>query len=201
MRNISKTAFAMLLLFLLFSTTSYSATVTPNGNAVLSVSGLTWTYGPNNNTNWETIVYGPYDVTFDFGTYNDVVLGHSDVGAFTQLEANMAAQNLATAINNYNTAHPTATLIYVDNSVGDVPSAQVPGELVPTNNVYFYTLGYEMSYPETWGVSATYPLRSRGTPASTWAVFNTSAVPIPGAVWLLGSGLIGIVGIRRKIRN
>ena len=25
-----------------------------------------------------------------------------------------------------------------------------------------------------------------------------SAVPIPGAVWLLGSGLIGIVGVRRK---
>lgn len=27
------------------------------------------------------------------------------------------------------------------------------------------------------------------------------AVPIPGAVWLLGSGLIGIVGIRRKLKN
>lgn len=26
-------------------------------------------------------------------------------------------------------------------------------------------------------------------------------VPIPGAVWLLGSGLIGIVGIRRKLKN
>jgi len=26
-------------------------------------------------------------------------------------------------------------------------------------------------------------------------------VPIPGAVWLLGSGLIGIVGIRRKFKN
>jgi len=28
-----------------------------------------------------------------------------------------------------------------------------------------------------------------------------SAVPIPGAVWLLGSGLIGIVGVRRKIKK
>jgi hypothetical protein len=26
-------------------------------------------------------------------------------------------------------------------------------------------------------------------------------VPIPGAVWLLGSGLIGLIGIRRKFRN
>ena len=27
-----------------------------------------------------------------------------------------------------------------------------------------------------------------------------TAVPIPGAVWLLGSGLIGLLGIRRRIR-
>ena len=33
----------------------------------------------------------------------------------------------------------------------------------------------------------------------SWASFQV--VPIPGAVWLLGSGLIGIVGIRRKIKN
>ncbi|MCP3874026.1 MAG: VPLPA-CTERM sorting domain-containing protein [Desulfobacteraceae bacterium] len=30
-----------------------------------------------------------------------------------------------------------------------------------------------------------------------WVV-NTSSVPIPGAIWLLGTGLIGLVGLRRK---
>jgi hypothetical protein len=30
---------------------------------------------------------------------------------------------------------------------------------------------------------------------------HANAVPIPGAVWLLGSGLIGIVGVRRKIKK
>jgi hypothetical protein len=32
----------------------------------------------------------------------------------------------------------------------------------------------------------------------TYARVGTSAVPIPAAFWLLGSGLIGLVGIRRK---
>lgn len=30
---------------------------------------------------------------------------------------------------------------------------------------------------------------------------TVAPIPIPGAVWLLGSGLIGIVGIRRKLRT
>lgn len=30
---------------------------------------------------------------------------------------------------------------------------------------------------------------------------SVSGVPIPGALWLFGSGLIGIVGIRRKFKN
>lgn len=34
-----------------------------------------------------------------------------------------------------------------------------------------------------------------------WALVPDTAVPIPGAVWLLGSGLIGIVGIRKKIKQ
>ena len=30
---------------------------------------------------------------------------------------------------------------------------------------------------------------------------NASSVPIPGAVWLFGSGLVGLVGLRRKLKS
>ncbi|MDY7001444.1 MAG: hypothetical protein SVS15_06645 [Thermodesulfobacteriota bacterium] len=33
------------------------------------------------------------------------------------------------------------------------------------------------------------------------AYAETSGVPIPGAVWLLGSGLLGLVGFRKKIKS
>ena len=32
---------------------------------------------------------------------------------------------------------------------------------------------------------------------ATMTVTSISPVPIPGALWLLGSGLIGLIGIRR----
>ncbi|MCK4822507.1 DUF4465 domain-containing protein, partial [bacterium] len=35
------------------------------------------------------------------------------------------------------------------------------------------------------------------TPAY-FALDDVTTVPIPGAVWLLGSGLLGLIGIRRK---
>ena len=34
-----------------------------------------------------------------------------------------------------------------------------------------------------------------------WTAFSVAEVPIPGAVWLLGCGLVGLVGLRRKIKN
>ena len=39
-----------------------------------------------------------------------------------------------------------------------------------------------------------------GTSGYFCDVSISSATPIPGAVWLLGSGLVGLVGFRRKMK-
>ena len=55
------------------------------------------------------------------------------------------------------------------------------------------------SNPDNWHF-----LLSGGTGGSMpWSNFNymltqTGATPIPGAIWLLGSGLIGLVGLQRR---
>ena len=37
--------------------------------------------------------------------------------------------------------------------------------------------------------------------SSFYIVGTMSEVPVPAAVWLLGSGLIGLIGIKRKIKK
>jgi|LGVE01.1.fsa_nt_gb hypothetical protein len=75
-----------------------------------------------------------------------------------------------------------------------------------------YTWGWETSY-EHWNDDAV-----RGNIAGPWEelrypeghplegqsidmAFEITTVPIPGAVWLLGSGLIGLVAVRRRCRK
>ncbi len=35
----------------------------------------------------------------------------------------------------------------------------------------------------------------------TWNTFNLTPVPVPAAVWLFGSGLLGLAGVARRKRN
>ncbi|WP_022662549.1 hypothetical protein [Paucidesulfovibrio longus] len=52
-------------------------------------------------------------------------------------------------------------------------------------------------------LSAADSLAGAGSTNSDYGFHSmeTTATPIPGAVWLLGSGLLGLIGLRRRISN
>ena len=79
----------------------------------------------------------------------------------------------------------------------------------PMWNINYWTgTGTEyVSDPEDWAWSSDFIYGGQGLGHKDTAYFamavreiQVSTVPVPAAVWLLGSGLLGLVGIRRKIK-
>jgi hypothetical protein len=58
-----------------------------------------------------------------------------------------------------------------------------------------YITGYDPT-PGTWSLTAN---NAGGKTASFSA--SSSSVPIPTAVWLLGSGLLGLIGMKKRIKS
>jgi hypothetical protein len=57
--------------------------------------------------------------------------------------------------------------------------------------------------PENIDMSGRYALLDIYNNSSMTVQYQSqlAPVPIPAAVWLLGSGLVGLIGIRRRIRS
>jgi hypothetical protein len=92
----------------------------------------------------------------------------------------------------------------VDSANGE-GNLGVFGDADPTNDsITMYLVGYQrLSFGDTGGsltnglmsgvnYLATITLEADGT-------LTISNVPVPGAIWLLGSGLLGLLGLRRRI--
>jgi hypothetical protein len=87
--------------------------------------------------------------------------------------------------NSDDYANKSATFPAVTNGLGQsvppaFPTDQTQGTIVTSMNAYV---------GETIHFTATLEAKDHTT------------VPIPGAMWLLGSGLVGLVGIRRRFQK
>lgn len=91
-------------------------------------------------------------------------------------------------------------LFYVSlgNSFGGPPTNAGPFEYLLSAHPFWLAEAHPSipSYAWYFDTDGGYQwARDKGTNSYAWAV---RAVPIPGAVWLFGSGILGLAGLRRK---
>lgn len=61
--------------------------------------------------------------------------------------------------------------------------------------------GTDYQWGDSYNIGVYMTMDGDDTYFPSWLVRDNTPVPIPGAAWLLGSGLLGIIGIRRRSRN
>ena len=147
----------------------------------------------------------PFNVEFLAGTANDIY-GDSPTFDFSPLEASFAVDAVNEALNSR-----SANSIW--GNVG--PQGGGPGygfygigtgvKSVEAINYTLYLGGYVRGSDsgEQW-VEAVKDTAFAGLIESSdanWSWAKFTPVPIPAAVWLLGGGLIGLVGLRRRFKN
>ncbi len=86
-------------------------------------------------------------------------------------------------------------------SLGYNAIAKITGEGAGSNNYDYVAMNASTSYP--WFTFLDYDGEGMGSGGALYATdYSTTGVaqvvPIPGAIWLLGSGLLGLIGIRRR---
>lgn len=182
---------AFFSILMLGETNTQATTVTFNVPTWVSLDGKSYggftfhgnwgNYGyPSSAPNIAPTILGDYSsthyITFDAGTFT-----------FTAMTLN------GSPWDGYSTGNPGGTLRIVfmddsDNIIGgyhDVPLyaswSTFEGNIPGVHKIYFYRT--TMFWPRLGSITCE---------------DQASSVPIPGAVWLLGSGLIGLWGLRRK---
>ena len=147
------------------------------GIAGLDIDGTTW------------------DMTLHEGTFDDLLSAQPDNALYTESFAQSAA----------------LALILFTNSVPEPVYGDFIGCASGLNNCFLSTAyAFNGTHYDTWNDSVKpggdglvgshsyyqniYPEAS----LATWELSNISAVPVPAAVWLFSSGLLGLVGVAKR---
>lgn len=101
------------------------------------------------------------------------------------------AYNVTSGIHETAYADAEATLTIGDQSISDLLFIEALNEMAFDNETPWrtLTLGYDILAGETVNFSALVSAQS-----------EIQSAPVPAGIWLLGSGLAGLLGIRRKLK-
>jgi len=161
-----------------------------------------------------------FDVTLpDFtSTYHDVGDFGSgehyseDVGKFDffdELHGGTVVAAYLTGVwgNSFDATSAHHDLYVEDSFIGTTPSHGGGSDYTAGSDPYYYFfVPFSFVLTDLSGLQDGYALLSE----DQWSEWNVNlseltlhieAVPVPAAVWLLGSGLLGLVGLRRKFTS
>ena len=140
-----------------------------------------------------------YDVSFVYGNYDSNWIDETPTFyGGTSTDAYNAGISIDQALNSKTTIPligPSSTLSSVGYAIPYEDSSTL-GFV----NIFNHQMGAVNA--GEWGYFSASNVSKFDSFHYYWAKFNGGTpIPIPGAVWLLGSGLIGIVGVRRKFKK
>jgi pimeloyl-ACP methyl ester carboxylesterase len=135
------------------------------------------------------------------GTFDDFI----DVNMGVEFTINTTAQSYLSYFGRFGPAviPDNASAIPSDNPM---PILWVNGESDPLSKPSSYAFDLAPFHPLSQ--FTTVDAGHLDTPTAAWSVIDPwiqevtiSAVPLPGAVWLFGSGLLGLIGISRRKKS
>ncbi len=155
------------------SAIAHSAVVHLDGQSATSIEGL------QVGSQW-------YDVAFYYDSYDDL----NAVNDFPFVnDFGLYQEGINGVVNALNTAG--AENYITSNTAQIFTTFYLPASIASSS-------WFAVNPSGTWavaGLDANFPSSTTNVP---FAVFTTSVVPIPAAVWLLGSALLGLGCIRQK---
>jgi hypothetical protein len=141
-----------------------------------------------------------YNVDFEFDEWPDIYGGPTPVFDFTAELAQEANEKVNAVLNG------------VNESGEKVKQVGPPQEGASNEGFPLYAIGVNFESPYVDWIGAAFidnldlwaddflgiPLTGAQNADQTWMWATFTPVPVPAAVWLFGSGLLGLIGIARR---